>query len=1000
VPLICPDCDLTGKDFSNQDLTGANLRGARLINTNFAHATLAGADLTGAIISGADFTNCDLSSVVLATPTKFASVPGKPTILTGARIPFAMLGTAWSDLDLRGATILDLPVDLSRLAAVRAKLDGFDFSGRTLKNAQFSNASLTGVIFSRALLQNAVLGGANLTDAKIDSTRLDYAVFFGATLTGATFAGATFLQTDLMQTDMTGTRFNGCDVTTCRFSAPPRFSNKPGALTSFKSGRLLLSTIGLNWSCLDLSTATIVGLDAARDFTGLFATHAVLSGLDLSERTLNGAQLSHATLAGTKLARSWITGAVMTWAVCTDADLSYARLSNTDLSNADLSGATLDSAFFDGTTLAGALLGGVSANGTQFGGLSPAFALDPSQEIALRSDTAGPLIGIFQQHGYSLSPGAQLTQQSGLWLVTDGSRTYTVLLSNASDSGRQLVLYGDRTVSLPLSAIATLNAGPIADIRSLFSTYAITLSNPTLTRGAGVWTLDDSLSGSHYTIRKDDASGGGAKITVFTTVLAAVMNDVYMADAEMRDANLFGVSGDGLQIYGGAILDGAILEQARLPNANLGNMSLKQARLPGVVLSGATLVNAKLNGATLTPSAGGIRANLSNANLQGADFTDATLYGANLTSAAVAVNIGTADAPEGGVWCLTLNASLGAELDRASQLARLTTSASTFWTLQAALDARNIASVAAAMKKAGMPLSATADVTQDAHVRVWKIVSGGEVVFSIFAALDPGGESEYYVKPPSGAQFSLNPDGDAMAFAAIGAALQAANLATLRTYFQAQQQTLPDGARLVAGEQGIVWLIADAPVNYVVWAGLDPRLNQTLYARAALPQVAAAFSAAQLPLRPQAIVTKLSTSNAWILDNDSLNPQNLQLGYMTFKGLRSASGIEIYGTSIRIERLAGRRLQIDVEPCNVTQLKVANLSPDAVCPNRQRLDTNQATPGTTWNDWMRAPQPPAPPLCVPNAYSYCPIDTMRKMRAAACREGTLELTDWPRRATR
>src|SRR6185369_9389990 len=113
---------------------------------------------------------------------------------------------------------------------------------------------------------------------------------------------------------------------------------------------------------------------------------------------------------------------------------SYARLSNCDISNADLTGATLDSAFFDGATMSGAQLGGASASGAQFGGLSPAFSLDPSQEGAVRSGSAGALVGLFQQKGYTVSASAVLTQLSGLWIVKDGTHSYSVLLVNVSDT--------------------------------------------------------------------------------------------------------------------------------------------------------------------------------------------------------------------------------------------------------------------------------------------------------------------------------------------------------------------------------------------------------------------------------------------------------------------------------------------------------------------------------------------------------------------------------------
>ena len=57
----------------------------------------------------------------------------------------------------------------------------------------------------------------------------------------------------------------------------------------------------------------------------------------------------------------------------------------------------------------------------------------------------------------------------------------------------------------------------------------------------------------------------------------------------------------------------------------------------------------------MTPSANGVAASLSDANLQGADFTDAQLYGTNLANAAVAISTPTTANPnQGGVYLFSL----------------------------------------------------------------------------------------------------------------------------------------------------------------------------------------------------------------------------------------------------------------------------------------------------------------------------------------------------------
>jgi uncharacterized protein YjbI with pentapeptide repeats len=81
-----------------------------------------------------------------------------------------------------------------------------------------------------------------------------------------------------------------------------------------------------------------------------------------------------------------------------------------------------------------------------------------------------------------------------------------------------------------------------------------------------------------------------------------------------------------------ANLYGADLSGANLYGANLYGADLSKANLYGANLSGADLSKADLSGANLT-RANLSGANLSGANLYGADLTKANLYGANLSGA-------------------------------------------------------------------------------------------------------------------------------------------------------------------------------------------------------------------------------------------------------------------------------------------------------------------------------------------------------------------------------
>ena len=112
-----------------------------------------------------------------------------------------------------------------------ATLSGTRFAGTTL-----TAADLTGM----DLREPASLQGVNLTGAKLAGTTLG-----GVNLTGAGLAG---------------TDFTGCDLSTTTFSSPFIRSTDPNTPTVFAHSTLPYSVIELDWSCLDLTAATITGL--------------------------------------------------------------------------------------------------------------------------------------------------------------------------------------------------------------------------------------------------------------------------------------------------------------------------------------------------------------------------------------------------------------------------------------------------------------------------------------------------------------------------------------------------------------------------------------------------------------------------------------------------------------------------------------------------------------------------------------------------------------------
>ena len=856
----------------------------------------------------------------------------------------------------------------------------YDGSGLDLRGRIFAHQDLTGATFRGATLTGADFTGAKLDGAVFDGARLGYAVFLQADLTGASFAHATFDHTDLKQTRLTGTSFVGSDVTGALFSIPARFSGDPARPTVFAGATILLSTLGRFWSRLDLSGAAIVGLDVERDLSGLFAQHTILTTLDLSEKLLANADFDRARLLGTNCSGAQLADALFTGAVCTGAVFAGATLSGCDFTGADLTGANLDGAMLDRADLTGATLAGVSAKGAQFGGLAHAFDLPIAMAAALRHGAAPDVLApLFQEHGRPLSASPVLQMRSGLWTIVEpAGRSLAVQFWTDANGAQTITVFAAQPFTLPPAALPHLDAGNVDALRPAFEQGGVTLSSAARieTGVAASWTLTDA-SGS-YTIREGLDAGNGASLRVFTASVAAVLHGAYMPQSQLRDANLFGVSARNLQIYGDrANLDGAILESADLDGANLGQMSLRQARLLGVNLGRACLVNADLRGAILTASSSGVRAALGDASLQGADFTDATLFAADLGGAAVAVDIEGTNPLQSGVWLLALPLGLRAELDAASRLIDLTPSGgeAAVAALQDAFDARDVATVRAALQRAGGPsLSGAASIEpRSTRGTVWRILAGGAVAATVASGIDADSQWELYAQPAGGGRpFSLNPDGDPGRFLAIQAALSAGDAAVVAQAFASQGQPLPPRFQIAAAARTLTWEIADAPASYTAWAGYDLSLRQHVYVRPALGAMAAAFDSAGMPLRDQTTVTCTERDRLWQVDNDSWNPLNVSRGYVKFLCVREPDRVDVYGTVMHIERLgAGGRLEIVPETVRRTELTEANLSGDTLCPNGRKASTNR-TNGTPWQEWMRASAPPAPPRCVPTGLYYCP----------------------------
>lgn len=280
-------------------------------------------------------------------------------------------------LDLGGAFFYGYGADLqginfSGVRLVEAEFNGADlrgtnFSGADLRNAQMEGVDLSGANVIGADLRGADLIRANLLDLEMDeSTKIDnnwrliWQVVNGRPLTG-TLSGA-----DLSLVRLTGIDLSGMNLTgiTLRYADLENVNLAGSNLTNADLYYADLVNIDLketNLNGADLSKANMndVNLGGA-DLTQANLDNANLSGADLSQATLFDvyallANFTNANLLQVNLADAFLFGANLS-----EADLSAANLSGVELSNADLRGANLGRADLTGAVLWKADLRGVN----------------------------------------------------------------------------------------------------------------------------------------------------------------------------------------------------------------------------------------------------------------------------------------------------------------------------------------------------------------------------------------------------------------------------------------------------------------------------------------------------------------------------------------------------------------------------------------------------------------------------------------------------------------
>jgi uncharacterized protein YjbI with pentapeptide repeats len=221
------------------------------------------------------------------------------------------------------------------------------------------------------VLEHLAARPATLTRANLDHADLSGASLAGADLSSTSLRGATLAGTDLSGAQLGAADFTGSDLSQAHFSFPLTRSTDPAHPTVFAQCTLPYAMIQLDWSCLDLSGASIAGLPA--DLTGLKAhgltyIHGNFKGLTLNGAVFTNATLDHADFTSATIknqatfAGARMPGAFFTLAVCDQTDFSGVAVGGEDgieainfadayLGFCTFSGANLNGAIFTDATL-------------------------------------------------------------------------------------------------------------------------------------------------------------------------------------------------------------------------------------------------------------------------------------------------------------------------------------------------------------------------------------------------------------------------------------------------------------------------------------------------------------------------------------------------------------------------------------------------------------------------------------------------------------------------
>lgn len=1010
-PYQLSGCDLSGKSLAGKDLAQANLQNAKLLGTSFEGVvSLAGADLTGAVMgNGTDFSGCDLSATTFSPNANFGTNAANPTRFIGATVGYRALGGTWRCVDLTDA-VIDLPADLTRLEVTQCNLTRFTAPNRTLRNAHFNGVVLRGADFSRARLGNVVFGqeqgvACDLTGAKFVGADITYGVLDTCTLTRTDFTGATLNNASFLQTRMDGTHFDKCDVTTCRFSTPPRFSTDRTNLTSFRGARLNYGTILKRWSFLDLTGATIVGLDGVRDLTYLQAQYAVLTGLNLANRTLDECNLTGATLTGVKFTGAQLRNALM-YGVQNTCELFRVPATSPDYQPFS-------------TALSGGIGAGVAAVFAKFGyslaaAQTAVHTEKPNSWWTITDTAAKARYAVISATADGVTCLTAIDPSQVTWF--DGA---TLTAANFSPDGARRTALRGAVFSRAVVDHADFNRADLGPANPDDPTTVTQFEGASMNdAGLSEAILTGAKLGSAY-LHNADLVCANLKGADLTGAQLGALSELFRARPADYDPLLAGLRGDdpvrvaavfknyGYQLTAGqTVVETTVAERCwtvtdkgaqrsyTVLNTTTSDKTTvlrvstptQAATLSGAYLPNAKLVDANLYGVTATGAQLYGRVSMDGAILDGCDLNHANLAGASIVVKTLCkVNLSYAN---------LINAKLtGADLSRGVTLSRANLQGADFTDTQ--MNGVRVDNAAVSV-----PLTIT---KADVDVRIAGThlfsVSDGATYRAVVAELQAS----------ASLRVNLTPGWTPAEIEPYVAHLDRGEMSDVAPLFADQGVDFPSSARIDRAEYhpdptdpGPWQIVSSAPPgNYAVWHGFTARGDEALLAAPSMPNLRRVFASSDVggTLRWQATVVEAGRDpGRWQIDNDSKNPRNTQLGYATVLVRDDSDGsggraLAFYGTTLRVKALGPDNTEVitiysypptvlcrtDGGQCGSADSpgSASYFGPDTVCPNGRKLSDNQAsTPVVSWERMLRALPPPAPPACVPSPYADCPQPTL------------------------